>query len=194
MSRLMVVVTFLLVMVKGIAADMPDAAVGKTYWFNDRTEEVAPVNFYTGPHGKLVTFAASHSFTVLESDTNNPHDSVYKVKIDDGQELYHHQDDFQRDLFNDHDYLSYGRGYSSLRQYIFTRPPGEITGAIDRKQAAARRTAAVAKKAEADALVSAQADAQCRIIARIARGGVRLGMTREGVRQSSRGMNQTTLI
>jgi hypothetical protein len=167
------------------AVEPIDPPVGKMYWINDRADGVAPVEFFTIPHGKLVTFGSGHTFVVVRIDATNPQDIRYEVKTDDGQELYLPRDHFQRALFSESEYVAFADGprYTSLRQYIFAAPPSEITGAIDRKQAAARRAASAAKQAKDAAfrarLANAETSYQSRLAARIALGGVRLGMTRE---------------
>jgi hypothetical protein len=170
------------------AVDTTDSPVGRTYWINDRADDVAPVTLLTAPYGKPIILA-NRSFVVVELDTNNPRDLAYKIRTDDGQVLYIHRDDFQRALFNEKEYVSEGRGYLTIRQYLFTGPPIAITEEIDRKQGAARRAASAAKQAKDAAfrarLANAEASYQSRLAARIALGGVRVGMTREQARQSS---------
>ncbi len=179
---------------KSIGSRRARSAVGKTYWVNEESAGGAPVNCFlftgsSGPCGKLVTLATAHSFVVMELNASNSRVPVYKVKVDDGQDLCIQGDDFRRTLFVERDYASEGPGYLSIRQYIFTEPPTEITGAIDKKAAAAKYAAAVAKKAKEDAYAArsakAEADFESRQAARMALGGVRIGMTRDQARHSS---------
>jgi len=141
MPKLIVALALLLVLADGMASDMTDATVGKTYWINDTGDNEASVYFFSdfnsyGLEGHVVTLANSHSFAVLALVAPNPNQLAYKVRLDDGQVLYVDREQFQRSLFSEKAYAFEGRGYLSIHQYIFTRPPGEIIGTISHKQTA----------------------------------------------------------
>jgi hypothetical protein len=179
--------------------------LGKTYWVDDVPASSAPVSFFSGAFGKSVVLSTAHSFIVLALETAASYEPTYKIRTDDGQELVIRLDDFQRAFFIDSEYD--GQAYLSGRQYIFSGPPRDITAALDAKLAVAREEAAVANrerikkiaaraaqaraKAAQDEARYAQAVAEERaqrladIKARIAFGGVRLGMSRDQVRRSS---------